>query len=300
MMNEIGKQKIVWNAVMDEWGIWEFQDWLHSKLGTGKTELAKKRENMLVCCPICFGPVKTKELKCPNCRSVISNEMLETLRDNAFEVTVYGWSYRREYENAAQKGNIHEGEISIRYAIQPPADWLTYLGSIVLASIIGGLSYDVFKRVLAKISGTFQRHFRRNVPSNKWCRLFYKNIEEYAKGKRDPDSVIFEAYIRNGLTSCAFLRASVENSPESITRLTETLKKLGRTLKDAPDDKGELELPDFIFAEREPPTKIVKNQIKELKQELQERELRIKQLQDYLVEKQTFRDIKKEDNDQTI
>lgn len=295
------QQKMVWGAVMEEWGIWEFQDWLHIKLGVDKTELAKKRENMFVCCLTCFGPVRTKELKCPICHSVISSEMLGTLRDNAFEATVYGWSYRREYEKAALEGQVHKGEISVRYAIQPPADWLTYLGSIVLASIIGGLSYDAFKKILAKIAGAFQKRFRKNVPSDRWCRLFYKNIEEYTIGKRDSDSMIFRVYIRNGIISCARLRASAENSPESIFKLIETLEKFGKSVKDTSEDKEilELSLPDSIFADSDPPREIVEKQIEELAQELKERESRIKQLKAYLAKKQTFRDIEKEDNAKT-
>jgi hypothetical protein len=236
---------------------------------------------MLVCCPRCFEPLRVQDRECPNCRNVLSADIFETLRDTAFEATVYGWAYRRKYETASREGENAEGEIAVRYAIQPPADWLSYLGSVALAAIIGGVVYDSFKIILSRISATFHRHFHRKLPSDKWLRLFYNNLKEYMIGKRNPNSIIFEAYVKNG-TKCAILMASAEDSPKAWKEMDDISRQCIKTLDGKEVGEGvELSLPDAFFA-KEPSRETIERKNKELTTELRQREKKLVKLQNYL------------------
>lgn len=276
-MDESEKQKIIWREVMEEMAIHEFQEWLNPRVGLSNTLYTVSRIHALICCPSCFEPIKTSCMQCPNCGFVLDISVIETLRDNAFKLAAFAWDYRRQYEKDVIKGKIYQGRVAVRHFLTPPVDWLTYLVSIAFAAIIGGLSYDAFKKLLSKISNSFRQRFQREIPRGKWQRQLYDNLREYLLGMRNPDSPIFRAYI-GGLIKGSELRAEFERSPDSEINLMKTVQ----TIMSAIDNgASEVDIPDL------PPNQPlsedeVKKQLRELLAKHVKTELAVKQLQKYL------------------
>jgi len=278
-MDEKGKQELIWREVMEEMYIIEFQDWLHHKMGdlVPRTEYEKSRISADVCCPSCFKPVEAAYSRCPNCGFTLDMSLMETLRDNAFELAAFAWNYRRQYEKDIAKGKIYQGRVAVRYFLTPPAGWLIYLVSIVFAAIIGGLSYDAFKKLLPKISDSFRKRFQREIPRGKWRQQLYNNLREYFFGRRDPDSPIFRAYIK-GLIKGSQLRAEFERSPDFEVNLIKTLQSI---IDNVGSGASELEIPDPSLSE--PPSEVeMRKHLRELVEKHAKRELAVKQLQEYL------------------
>lgn len=210
--------------------------------------------------------------------------MIETLRNNAFELAAYAWKYRDKYEEDVIKGKIYRGKVSIHYELHPPADWLTYLTSIAFAAILGGLSYDVFKIILTKIAKSFYKKFKRKIPKERWQQNFYDKLKEYFIGKRNPDSPIFKAHV-HALLRGAELIAEAKSSP----KFEENIVKLLNLTKNLNKDKT-IEIPESILETKPPKEELIKKQIKESIKRIRKEERRVKQLRGYIRKTMTIKE----------
>lgn len=277
-MNKAEKEKIIWQVVMEEMAIHEFQGWLHSKIGLSD-EYTDSRINASVCCPSCFEPIQVNLSQCPRCHSVLDISVMGVLRDNAFELATYAWNHRNIYEKDVSKGKVYRGEVARKYHLMPPEGWLVYLASIVFAAILGGLSYDGFKKLISKVRDIFRNRFKKEVPEEKWLHEFYDKLLEYFSGKRNAGSPILRAYVE-GLIRGSTLRAEFEHSPNFETDLMNTVENIMTTL-----DSGvsKVEIPDLF--PREPlPEDEIKKQLQELLEKHTESEQALKKLQKYLAD----------------
>jgi len=280
-MEKTEKQEIVWREVMKEMAIFEFQDWLHPRIGLSKTLYTERRIHAPTCCPSCFELVQKVDTQCPNCGFSPDISMIEALRDNAFELAVFAWNYRMKYEEAVEKDKLYKGRVAEHYHLEPPADWLIYLASIAFAAIIGGLSYDAFKKLISSIRSSFRNLFHKELPRRKWLYQFYSNLKEYSLGKRNPDSPIFRAYVE-GLIKGSELRASFEHSPDFDTKPMKTLQSIANNVG---SETVELEIPDPSHIESPSEAEIRKHLRNILKQHAK-MNLAVKKLQKYLAESQ--------------
>ena len=277
-MGDAEKQEIIWREVMGEMAIHEFDEWLFPKVGLGN-QYTDSRINSPVYCPSCFEPVQTSFTQCPNCGFVLDISMMQVLRDNAFEFAAYAWNYRKLYEKDIVKGKIYQGEATTKYYLTPPEGWLVYLASIAFAAIIGGLSYDTFKKLLLKLSKGFRKRFQKEIPRGRWQRQFYNNLREYWVGKRDPDSPICRAYLK-GLIRGSRLRASFERAPNLYTDLVETMRSVQSTVENETVE-SEIAAPFNI----EPPSEAdIKQHLQEVIEQHAKMSLAVEQLKKYLSE----------------
>lgn len=274
-----GKQeKIVWNAVMEEMRVFDIQEWLHPRIGLSQTKHAEKRVNSVVCCPSCFTPIQANPsiTACPECGCALDNSMMETLRNNAFELSTYAWEYRNQYEKDIRENKIYKGKVTAHHLLAPPTDWLIYLASIVFVAILGGLSYDAFKRILSKVAEGFRKRFRRELPKEQWQQDFYNRLKEYFIGKRNPDSPIFRSYVQ-ALIRCAEELAAIKSTPKYEENILKVLK-----MTENIDENDSVEIPESLLETEEAPRELIKKQIDESMERMRKEELRIKQLRDYL------------------
>jgi hypothetical protein len=276
------QEKIVWDAVMEEVAVFSIDEWLNPRIGLGQTKHAKKRINSTVCCPSCFTPVRVKpSIKaCPECGCILDGSIMETLRDNAFELSTFAWDYRNQYEKDVRKDESYKGKVTIHHHLLPPTDWLIYLASIVFVAIVGGLSYDAFKRILSKIAKSFRKRFKRELPEEQWLQDFHNKLEEYFRGRRESNSPIFRAYVQSLLRSAEFF-AMVKSSPKYEENLMKVLKKAKNKAKNT-DENDSAEISAPLLETKNVPKELIEEQLAESIERMRKEELRIKRLRDYL------------------
>lgn len=103
--------------------------------------LSSKKFPKIYVCPKCFSTInyeRSQTIYCEECKETFNNDEIKNFASCSFECTYFGYLYRDHYE----KG------LEIKPLIPPPSSELIYLGSLVLAGIIGGLAYDAFKKLL--------------------------------------------------------------------------------------------------------------------------------------------------------
>ena len=270
---------LLWQEVMEEKAIHEFQEWLSEMIDMPelKSPYTESRCKAPVCCPSCREAVGAPYVQCLKCGLILDVSMMHTLRDNAFELAAYAWNYSNKYEKDIKKGKVYQGRAAVKYFLPPPEGWLVYLASIVLAAILGGLSYDAFKKVLSRLAGKFRKRFSRQLPEEKELRQFYDHLREYFLARRNPDSPVFRAYVQ-GLIAFGELKLSFTGLADLETPVEEAIEEPN---KGRPSEIVASE--SEIFPEREPPTDVeVRKQIEELLEESAKVELQLKQLQRYL------------------
>jgi hypothetical protein len=270
---------LLWQEVMEEKAIHEWQEWLSERIDMPKLKspYTDSRCKAPVCCPSCYEAVDTPYVQCLKCGLMLDVSMMHALRDNAFELAAYAWNYRNRYEKDIKKGKIYQRRAAVKYFLPPPGGWLVYLASIVLAAILGGLSYDAFKKLLSKLAGKFSRRFSRQLPQEKELRQFYDRLREYFLARRNPDSPVFRAYVQ-GLITFGELKIYLTGLADLETLVEEAIEEPN---KGRPSEIVASE--SEIFPEREPPTDVeVRKHIEELLKESVKVELQIKRLQRYL------------------
>lgn len=283
VLSDNEKQKLLWETIFEEMAVFDWQDWIQPKLGIGSSEYTERLQHILIFCPFCFEPIKTSVKQCPNCGSKLDTSLMETLRDNSFELAAYAWNYRNKYEKEILQGKIHKGRVATQYYLVPPTDWLTYLASVALAAIIGGLSYDAFKKLISKTSQIFRKRFRKEIPRDALLNKFYNNLREYFIGKRNRDSHIFMAYIKE-LTKGQMMIAQDESNPDFENKLNE-LSEFIRNPHDVEEADLSVLTPlerNTSFKKNQRAQKLVEKRAEKLADRLKEQESKIAQLQDYL------------------
>ena len=217
-------KNMMWHAIMTERDIFEFQDWLCERIDHPeyKTEYEENRLKALVCCPHCLKPVQTKYDVCPSCSTALDKSMAEALRDSVFELAVFGWRYREVYERDLAR---MPRKLSHHYLLSPPEGWVIYLASIIFAALIGGLSYDAFKRLLSKLRSSFKKHFRKEIQEDSF-ELYFHWAKEYIDNKFDLSSVMSLFYI-SGMIQGILAKQEIEEmlSSEDLSDPEEVLTK---------------------------------------------------------------------------
>jgi len=150
------------------------------------------------------------------------------------------------------------------------------LASIVLAGILGGLSYDGFKLIISKIKNSFNKLFSRDIPDDKWLEEFYAYLVEYylALRNRDRSNIIFKAYV-DGVIGGSMLRAGFEHSPEHTISY---LKLIDEITKKAKTGATNIILPIQIPAEKTP-KHLIEKHMKELISERAKMERQVQALE---------------------
>lgn len=123
-----------------------------------------------VSCLRCLEPIEPPYARCPNCGLTLDVDMMQTLRDNAFD-SASELIIRAVYGRREEKGKIRS------YYVGPPEGWVVYLTSIVLAAILGGLSYDAFKKVASNLGSVFRKRFSRELPDEKQLGHLYRDLK---------------------------------------------------------------------------------------------------------------------------
>jgi hypothetical protein len=272
-------QMLVWQEVMKEMAIFEFQDWMHHQVG-GSDLPSPYEESCIdtnICCPSCFEPVTASNSKCPKCSSILDASIMETLRDNTIELGAFAWNYRRRYEKDIAEGKVRQDRLVVVYFLPPPENWLMYLASIALIAIISGLSYAAFKKIILKVKAIFHKRFSRELPSEKWLQQFYSSLQEYSLGMRDVNSPIFRAYVE-GLIMGNQLKAEYKRSPDFESNLMKTVN----TIVNMDSGASGVEIPDPLAAIEPPSEEELKGYTREAVEECSKRLKAMKKLQKYL------------------
>lgn len=270
---------LIWQEVMEEKAIHEFEEWLSERIAMPelKSPYADSRCNAPICCPSCREAVGAPYVQCLKCGLMLDVSMMHALRDNAFELAAYAWNYSNKYEKDIRKGKTYQGRAAVKYFLPPPEGWLVYLASFVLMAILGGLTYDAFKKVLSRLAGRFSRRFSTQLPEERELRQFYDRLREYFLARRNPDSPVFKAYVQ-GLIRFGELKLYITGLADLEIPVEEAMEEPN---KGRPSETVASE--SEIFPEREPPTDVeVRKQIEELLEESVKVELQLKQLQRYL------------------
>lgn len=240
-MDETSKN-IIWHAIMTERDLIEFQDWLGNRIDDPeyKTEYEENRLKALVCCPHCLKPVQPKHDICPSCSTTLDNSMIESLRDSVFELAAFGLNYREVYEKDLKRT---PGKLSSHYLLNPPEGWMIYLASIIFAAVIGGLSYDAFKRLLSKLRSTFKKHFGKKIQEASF-ESHFNWAKEYINNKFDLSSIMGLLYV-SGMIQEILAKQEIEEmiSSENLSNPEEVVVKgMQIYLKwSSPDSLSEIE-----------------------------------------------------------
>lgn len=138
----------------------------------------------MFCCPNCFQDIKDGSLKktiiCPNCRKNYSKTELEYLRESALESVYYGWMFERAHDEQIKKHDI----TVICYHLPQPSEILIFLGMMWISSIISGLSYAAFIRLIRKIKGHPELKKEIEKMTDNELKEFFEYIKSYYKSRK--------------------------------------------------------------------------------------------------------------------
>lgn len=94
---------------------------------------------------------------CPYCRFSIGRQTYVKIYRYSFESIYYGHTYRKTYERAY----INVGDVSLRYSLVEPSQFLIFTGVAILSGIIGNRSDALLMKVIKKIRDHFSS--KRNI-----------------------------------------------------------------------------------------------------------------------------------------
>jgi len=124
-MNEKDNQEEIWQAVFEERFIHAYDKWMLPKAGF-VDEYSKGCATAIVACPICFYPITISDSTCPNCGINIQKDMLNVIRENAFELAAFAWDYRQSFEHTF--ADKQDNKKNLRFYLNPPEGWVIYFG----------------------------------------------------------------------------------------------------------------------------------------------------------------------------
>lgn len=122
----------------------EFKELRESK------EPEEKRVFISPCCLEAVSLEKPSVIRCPRCGESFPTEFVESFMNITLWAVHYGWMYRKHYEHA--KEEYDKLEYAPKPCLAPPEEVLLIIGGLVVTSIIGGLAYDGFKKLIGKLS----------------------------------------------------------------------------------------------------------------------------------------------------
>lgn len=106
-------------------------------------------KSLALCCSCgaVFEASDGSELQCPHCGWWIDSAAYRALLSAAQGAVKFGWQYRRRYEADLREN----GRITCHYALAEYEEAVHFLALAAVSGIVGGLAYDVVKKVMIKI-----------------------------------------------------------------------------------------------------------------------------------------------------
>ena len=111
--------------------------------------------------------------KCPECKAIQSPFKYKKFLSIAHYAFRYGYDYRETYENQFQK----DAEIKTHHCLAQAPEYWNFIALAALSGIIGGISYDIVKKVLLKITNKIRQLHLDTKRINK----FANHEEEFHK-----------------------------------------------------------------------------------------------------------------------
>ncbi|MHB8174186.1 MAG: hypothetical protein ACYDFU_06980 [Nitrospirota bacterium] len=132
--------------------------------------MKKDKLNHEVCfcfsCANIFYKVKAeRSIACPCCGENIKSSLYKKYLNDARNVAYYGYEYREEYEKQFEKN----GDITVKYLLNDVSPIIKFITVAAISGVIGGFSYDVFKKVckiIAKKASEFPNNIDRKELKN--------------------------------------------------------------------------------------------------------------------------------------
>lgn len=108
----------------------------------------KRSPNEVLClnCASIF-TISTWRKKCPECHQKINMKMYNRIKYIAWGAIYHGYMYPKTYDEDKKK----YGYTKYAYMLHSPSELLQFIGIAAISGVIGGVAYDVVKKIASKI-----------------------------------------------------------------------------------------------------------------------------------------------------
>lgn len=158
-----------------------------------------KSNNLKICfaCANIFREDNVDLLECPFCGNRVSKNKYEMILNDAREAVHYGWNYRRMYEKELEE----KGRIDTHYYLAQYEEIFNFIAVAVLSGILGGVAYDIVKKVIIKISEFVKGNGSKEekskifslIDSEEDMNKFIQYIDEYYRSFENIDEEVRDA-----------------------------------------------------------------------------------------------------------
>lgn len=202
-----------------------------------------KKSQLVLCfsCANVFRLKKEMNLTCPECGFTVNLDNYEKLFKYANDAVYFGYCYRKTYE----KDFKNEGKITNRYALAPLSEIFIFIGIAAICGIIGGISYDIVKKVISKMKYKtsnikikyYYKDLNKILNDSKELRIFIEYIDEFCGGLNNIKQEI-KYEIKKEMFICMSSKIIFEKKPKSKKEIYESFLRANELIENIEKPKS--------------------------------------------------------------